>query len=112
MRVRKNFIPKRLPLLKGSPMRRSKMEMCISTLEALAYYGPMQITRITYKANMNCGQLKDILGGLIQNGLMEERMFRKNNVVYAATPKARKILSYFEEIKEMLPIAEDNKLFF
>jgi predicted transcriptional regulator len=54
-------------------MRRSKMEMCISTLEALAYYGPMQITRITYKANMNCGQLKDILADLIQEKLVEER---------------------------------------
>ena len=88
------------------------MEMYISTLEALAYYGPMKITRITYKAKMNCGQLKEILEGLIQKKLVEERPFRKNKVVYAATPKARTILSYFEEIKEVLPIAEEDKLTF
>ena len=94
---------------KGSYMRRSKMELCISTLQALAYYGPLKITRITYKANMNCGQIQDILDGLIQNSLVEKRTLRKNNVVYAATPKARTILSYFEQIKVMLPIAEDEK---
>jgi predicted transcriptional regulator len=82
------------------------MEMYLSTLGALAYYGPMQITKITYKVNMNCGQLKVILEDLIQKKLVEERILRKNNVVYAATPKAKTILPYFEEIKEMLLIAE------
>lgn len=90
-------------------MRRSKMEMYISTLEALAYYGPLKLTRITYKAKMNCGQLKEILNGLIQKKLVEERIFKKR-IIYAATPKARTILSYFNEIKEMLPIVEDGKL--
>ncbi len=84
------------------------MEMYISTLEALAYYGPLKITRITYKANMNCSQLKAILDDLVQKKLVEERTFRKNKVVYAATPKARKILSCFNELKEILPTAEDS----
>jgi len=88
------------------------MEMYISTLQALAYYGPLKLTRITYKAKMNCGQLKEILNGLIQKKLVEERFFKKNKVVYAATPKARTILSYFDEIKEMLPVVEDGKLTF
>lgn len=83
------------------------MEMCISTLEALAYNGPMRITRITYTAKMNCSQLKPVLDDLIENKLVEERKFKKNKVVYAATPKARTILSYFNEIKKMLPIIEE-----
>jgi predicted transcriptional regulator len=84
------------------------MEMYISTLEALAYYGPMKITKITYKAKMNCSQLKEILDSLIEEKLVEERMLRKNKVVYVATPKARTILSYFNELKEMLPIEQDT----
>ena len=84
------------------------MEMYISTLEALAYYGPLKITRITYKAKMNCTALKIILKGLIQRNLVEKRTFKKNKIVYAATPKARTVLSYFDELKEMLPIAEDD----
>jgi predicted transcriptional regulator len=84
------------------------MEMYISTLEALAYYGPMKITKITYKAKMNCSQLKEILDSLIEEKLVEERMLRKNKIVYVATPKARTILSYFNELKEMLPIEQDT----
>jgi predicted transcriptional regulator len=89
-------------------MRRSKMEMYISTLEALAYFGPLKITRITYKAKVNCSQVKTILHDLILKKLVEERTVRENKVVYAATPKARTILSYFAELKEMLPIAEED----
>ena len=92
-------------------MRRSKIEICISTLEALVYTGPLRITRITYKANINCCQLKPILNNLIQNKLVEERTLKKNKVFYVATPKARKVLSYFNELKEMLPISGDKPLF-
>ena len=84
------------------------MEMYISTLEALAYYGPLKITRITYKAKMNFSQLKAILYDLIQKKLVEERTFKKNKIVFAATPKARKIISYFNDLKEMLPIQEND----
>lgn len=68
----------------------------------------MKITKITYKAKMNCSQLKEILDSLIEEKLVEERMLRKNKVVYVATPKARTILSYFNELKEMLPIEQDT----
>lgn len=88
------------------------MEMCISTIEALVYYGPMKITRISYKAKMSCGQLKIILDNLIKKELVVERALEKNKVVYASTPKARKIISHFEELKELLPIVEDDKLIF
>jgi predicted transcriptional regulator len=91
-------------------MRRSKIEIYISTLEALARYGPMKITRITYKAKINCSPLKAILDTLIRKDLVEERTLRKNEIVYAATPKARTILSYFYQLREMLPIQEENHL--
>jgi predicted transcriptional regulator len=83
------------------------MQMCISTLEALVYNGPLRITRITYKANVNCSSLKPILDYLIQNELVEERTLRESKVFYVATPKARTVLSYFNKLKEMLPIPED-----
>lgn len=89
-------------------MRRSRMEMYISTLEALTYFGPLKLTKVTYKAKMNCSQLKTILADLIGKKLVEERTLKTDKVVYAATPKARIALSYFEELKEMLPIIEDD----
>ncbi|MCW4053490.1 MAG: winged helix-turn-helix domain-containing protein [Candidatus Bathyarchaeota archaeon] len=88
-------------------MRRSKLEMYISTLEALAYHGPLRVTRITYKAKVNGGQIKAILDDLIQNGLVEKRAFKDDKIFYVATKKARAVLSYFKGLKEMLPILED-----
>ena len=94
----------------GSCMRRSKMEMYLSTLQALIYHGPQRITRISYKAKMNHVQLKAILSDLIQKKLVEERMFETNNVVYAATAKARNVLSRFDELNKIfLIITEDNQ---
>jgi predicted transcriptional regulator len=80
-------------------MKREKLKLCISTLEAPAYRGPIKLTRITYKAKMNFNQLKPIMDDLIQK-LVEEKKFKKNKITYSATPKARKILSHFKELKE------------
>jgi predicted transcriptional regulator len=83
------------------------MEMYISILRALCYYGPLKLTRITYKTNMNYSQLKMSLDDLIQRKLVEERTLEKGKVVYAVTSRARTILSYFDELKEILSIAEE-----
>jgi len=93
-------------------MRRSKLEMSISILKALSYNGPSKITKITYKANMNCSQLKPFIADMIQKELVEKRTLGKGKVVYAATPKARKILSYFSELKEILQIEESAYNYF
>jgi predicted transcriptional regulator len=87
-------------------MRRSKIELYISTLEALAYNGPMKIMKITLKVRMNCSPLRAIIDDLIQKDLVEEREFGKHKVVYAATPKAKTILSHFNEFNKMLPMRE------
>jgi predicted transcriptional regulator len=89
-------------------MRRSKIELYISTLETLAYSGPLRLTRIGYKVNMNCNQLKPVLHDLIRKKLVEERTFNKRTVLYSATSKARTILPYYNELKEMLGIPKDS----
>jgi len=55
---------------------------------------------------MNCSPLKLILKDLIRNNPVEEKTLKKNTTVYVATPKARKTLSYFKELREMVPIVE------
>jgi predicted transcriptional regulator len=89
-------------------MRRSQLEIYISILQALLFYGPLKLTKITYKANVNCDMLKQRLAVLIEKGLVEQRSYHKGRVVYAATPKAKTILSYFDTIKEILPVIEPD----
>jgi predicted transcriptional regulator len=93
-------------------MRRSQLEIYISILQALLYYGPLKLTKITYKANVNCDQLKERLAILIEKGLVEQRSYHKGRALYAATPKAKTILSYFDSIKEILPVVEQDYLSF
>lgn len=87
-------------------MRRSKLEMNIAILEALATYGPMKLTRITYKAKLNCSFLKQTLKSMIEKGLVEEMTLKKSMVVYAATAKARTILSQFKELTKIILIID------
>ena len=85
-------------------MRRSKLQVYIEVLDTLVFYGPMRLTRITYKANVNCSLLKPILNDLIKNELVEERKLKKNVVIYAATKAARTTLLRFNELTRILPI--------
>jgi predicted transcriptional regulator len=90
-------------------MRRSKLEVYIDILEVLAIRGPLKLTHIMYKSNVNCSVLKDQLEFLIKNTLVEERILRKEKVVYAVTQRGLQILKSFREIKQVFPIEEEKQ---
>ena len=52
-------------------MRRSKLEMYIDVLTVLSQRGPLKLTHIMYKSNLNCSVLKGYLEFLIKQGLIE-----------------------------------------
>ena len=79
-------------------MRRSKIEINVAILETLINYGPMGLTKITYKANINYSVLKELMIKLVKNNLVEERKPKENVLVYAATPKAKLALLELKEI--------------
>jgi predicted transcriptional regulator len=62
-----------------------------------------------YKANVNCSVLKEYLDFLLKQGLVEERIMRKQRVVYAVTPRGITVLKYFKELKQVLPIVEEAR---
>jgi predicted transcriptional regulator len=88
-------------------MRRSKLEMYIDILKVLAHRGPLKLTHIMYKANVNCSVLKEYLDFLIKQSLVEERTVGKRRVVYAITQRGITVLKYFRELKQILPIVEE-----
>jgi predicted transcriptional regulator len=83
--------------------------MHVDILSVLAQRGPLKLTHIMYKANVNCTLLSEYLGFLIQKELVEERNVRKNRPVYAITQRGLTVLKYFGELKRMLPIAEEDQ---
>jgi predicted transcriptional regulator len=90
-------------------MRRSKLEMYVDILTVLAHKGPLKLTHIMYKANVNCSVLKEYLDFLIKQGLVEERTMRKQRLVYTVTQKGMSVLKYFKELKQVLPIVEEAR---
>ena len=83
--------------------------MYVDILLVLARKGPLKLTHIMYKANVNCSVLTEYLGFLIQKGLVEERTIRKSRTVYAITQRGITVLKYFGELKRVLPIEEEDQ---
>jgi predicted transcriptional regulator len=90
-------------------MRRSKLEVYIAILKVLADKGPLKLTHIMYKANVNCGILNEYLDVLINQGLVEKRTIEKEHIVFAISPRGKNILKYFYELIQALPIIEEAR---
>ena len=89
-------------------MRRSKLETYIAILNALANKGPMKLTHIMYKANVNCSILKENLDFLIKQKLIEERTIKEHKI-FAVTQRGINVLKYFKELTKALPIIQENR---
>jgi predicted transcriptional regulator len=90
-------------------MRRSKLEMYVDILKVLAHRGPLKLTHIMYKANVNCKVLKEYLDFLTNQNLIEERTVGKSRIVFSITQRGITVLKYFRELKEVLPIVEEAR---
>jgi predicted transcriptional regulator len=93
-------------------MRRSKMEMYIDILRVLAQHGPLKLTHVMYKANVNCSVLKENLEFLIAQNLIEEQVTvkrrNKTKISYAITDKGRTVIRYFNEVNVALHITNEK----
>lgn len=90
-------------------MRRSKLEMYVDILKALAHRGPLKLTHIMYKANVNCSVLREYLDFLIKQNLVEERNVGKSRTVFAITQRGITVLKYFRDLQQILPIIEETR---
>ena len=93
-------------------MRRSKLEMHVDILKALACNGRLKPTHIMYKANISCNVLKQCLKLLIQQDLVKEQILHKKRdktrVVYTITEKGLTALKNVWEIYNALQMTEET----
>lgn len=80
----------------------------------MAQNGPMKLTHVMYKANVNCSVLKQNLDFMIQQNLIEEQVVHKKRnktkISYAITEKGRTVIKYFNEVNRALHITEESKI--
>ncbi|MFA5364464.1 MAG: winged helix-turn-helix domain-containing protein [Candidatus Bathyarchaeia archaeon] len=94
-------------------MRRSKLEIYIAILRALAYHGKLKPTHITYKANVNCSALKECLDFLLERNLIKEQSVSRRNKtrrVYAITDLGLTALRNVNEINSALHVFEEPNI--
>ena len=95
------------------PMRRSKLEIHIDILRALACHGRLKPTHITYKANVNCSALKECLDFLVERDLIKEQRINKKKQtrkVYAITEQGLTVLKNVKEINNALHVFEEPNM--
>jgi predicted transcriptional regulator len=83
--------------------------MYVDILEVLDHRGPLKLTHIMNKANVNCSVLKEYLDFLTKQGLVEEKIIGKERKVYAITQLGVTVLEQFRELKEVLPTVEETE---
>ena len=85
------------------------MEMHLSIIKTLAQKGPLKLTHVMYKANVNCSVLKNQIDFLIQQEIVQEKVLKKQKIVYELTEKGFSILRTFREIQRLLPVEEEKQ---
>jgi predicted transcriptional regulator len=88
-----------------SKMKRSKLAIYIDILKVLAHTGPLKLTHIMYKANLNCKVLHKQLDFLIKEGFVENKTIKKSTV-FSITQQGLTVLKYFGEIIQDQPIMQ------
>jgi predicted transcriptional regulator len=89
-------------------MRRSKFEMHLDIIRTLAQKGPLKLTHIMYKANVNCSVLREQLDFLIQQNIVNEKTQKREKVVFELTEKGFSILRTFRELQTLMPVDDEN----
>jgi len=66
-------------------------------------------TKIMYKAMLSNDQCKLYLDSLIKSGLVHEGS-NGDKTLYRITPKGGKFMSYYDQMKELLPVGIEENL--
>ncbi len=73
--------------------------MYITILEVLAHNGPLKLTHIMYKSNVNCTVLVRLLDFLLKQSLIETKLVGHNRRVYTVTQKGIDIVKAWRALK-------------
>lgn len=85
-------------------MPRSKLEIYIDILAALAHTGPLKFTNIRQKANYHANDLKEHLEFLEKNGFIFKRTVKQKWTEYLITKKGIVVLGRFSELKRLFAL--------
>ncbi len=87
--------------------RRSKFQLSVEVLKQIKD-GECKPTRIMYSANLSWKSLKEILGSLSEQGLVDEIVLSKGKKrtrrIYEITSKGESVLRYYNVVNDLIEI--------
>jgi predicted transcriptional regulator len=87
-------------------MRRSKLEINVDILKILAQKGPLKLTHIMYKANLNYDMMKKNMEFMIKLSLINERTVGRGIIVYSITGQGLTLLKGWRDLSLLHPTFE------
>lgn len=85
---------------KDERMQRSKLKICMDILCTLASNGPMKLTQLTTKVELNKTRLRQHLRLLKNRGLVERQKLGEKEIFYVVTERGLKVLKVIGPIIE------------
>ena len=82
-------------------MRRDKLTIYIDILKCLLTNGPMKITPLAGRINVNASSLREIIDFMVKQELIEMEKVTKKRVSYKITRRGIRVLDYFNELKDV-----------
>lgn len=86
---------------------RSKLEIYLDILKVLLPTGPLKLTYIEHKVNLNPSTLKEKLDFLTKQRLVEEQTITNESTVFAITLHGISVLKYFREYTQGITVTEE-----
>jgi predicted transcriptional regulator len=83
---------------RGGRVQRSKLKICMEILCILASNGPMKLTQLMTKVELNKTRLRQYLRLLKNRNLVERQNLGKNEIFYVATERGLKVLKVIDPI--------------
>ena len=77
----------------GERMHRSKLKICIEVLSILASRGPMKLTQLMTKVELNKTRLRQHLRLLKKRSLVERQNLGENKIFYVVTERGLEVLN-------------------
>jgi predicted transcriptional regulator len=77
----------------GERMHRSKLKICVEVLSILASRGPMKLTQLMTKVELNKTRLRQHLRLLKKRDLVERQNLGENKIFYVVTERGLEVLN-------------------
>ena len=87
-------------------MNRSHLEIYVEILNLLSQKGPQEQTHIMQNVSLNFKVLKENLGFLVKQAMVEKRAIGKARPVFTITQRGINVTSYFSELNQTLLTSE------